>query len=65
MYKPNELRAELARAEMTQKQLAEVLHISPRTLSLKVNGHREFKVSEICGIIDALRIKDPGKVFFA
>lgn len=43
----DELRAEIARKNVTKKHLAEALGISATGLSLKLSGANEFKESEI------------------
>ncbi len=40
----------------TESKFAEAVEMSPRTLSLKLNGVREFRPSEIITILDVLGI---------
>ena len=46
-----ELRAEIARKQITKRTIAKALEISETSLALKMRGVREFKESEIRGLI--------------
>lgn len=43
----NNLLAEMARNRINQTQLAEVLHVSQKTVSNKLKGKSEFTLSEL------------------
>ena len=67
MFKRNELRAALARKDMSIQSLAKALNISSATLSLKINGHGDFIRSEIEQIRKVLDLtpEDVLTIFFA
>lgn len=46
MLYPN-IRAEMGRKNLTIKQLAKLMNLSANSVSLKLNGKREFTLSEI------------------
>jgi plasmid maintenance system antidote protein VapI len=48
------LRAELARAGLTNGKIAEILQISTKTISNKCNGRSDFTLSEMERLRDAL-----------
>jgi len=61
----NELKAELARHGDTMITLAEKLNISTVSLSLKVNGKRDFKQGEIAKIKELYQLtNDRATVIF-
>ncbi|HIR53069.1 MAG TPA: helix-turn-helix transcriptional regulator [Candidatus Onthovicinus excrementipullorum] len=51
MLYPN-IRAEMGRSGCTVEKLAEILGLSPGSVSMKLNGKREFTLSEIERIAD-------------
>ena len=53
MYYHN-LRAELVRAELTQKDIAEAIGVSKSTLTSKITGKTDFKRSEMVVICKML-----------
>ena len=55
----------IRRKGLTKAQVAEYLGIDRATFSVKCNGHREFKQSEIQSLIKYLDITDPVPIFFA
>ena len=59
-----ELRAELARKQLTQKQLAKLIGMSEQTLSRRMKT-RVFGSDEIEKIIRVLDLKDPVGIFFS
>ena len=63
----NELKAEIARHGDTMITLAEKLDISTVSLSLKVNGKRDFKQREIAKIKDIYNLSNDraDAIFFA
>lgn len=60
--KANLLKAEIARAGMTQTKLAEEIGMSPQTLSKKIITGK-IGLDEAEKIIRVLRIKDPVDIF--
>lgn len=48
------LNAELARRNITAKELAEVLKVSRKTVDNKLSGRSEFTLSEILAIAELL-----------
>lgn len=64
MFDVRELRAELARAGYTQKQLAKEIGTTEQTLVRKMRTGK-FTTDEVNAITDILRIDDPRPIFFA
>lgn len=60
--KANLLKAEIARAGMTQTKLAEEIGMSPQTLSKKIITGK-IGLDDAEKIIRVLRIKDPVAIF--
>ena len=52
----NLLKYFLARKEMNVKDLAKKLNLNASTLSLKLNGHRDFTISEVREIAKILSL---------
>lgn len=63
MFNGNQLRAEIIRAGMTQKQVAESIGITPNTFSQKINSGT-FGLDEAEKMIKLLGIRNPGAIFF-
>lgn len=64
MFNANQLRAEIARAGMTQGQVAARMGMSANTFSSKMkNG--TFGLDEADKLIELLAIRNPGAVFFS
>ncbi|MEL4860527.1 helix-turn-helix transcriptional regulator [Pseudoflavonifractor phocaeensis] len=57
------LRAALAEHGMTQGKLAYSIGISENSMSRKIQGRREFTISEADRICEILKIADPAKIF--
>ena len=53
------LRKEMMRWKVTQKDIAKALKISPKSINEKINGHTEFTLSEI-DLIQKTYFKDLG-----
>lgn len=64
MLNRNELKAEMARNGITQKELAKVVGISEKTFILKMKKG-VFGTDEAQIMIDFLHIQDPASIFFA
>lgn len=63
MFDGNQLRAEIARAGKTQKEVAAYIGISANTFSQKINNGT-FGLDEAEKMIKLLDIQQPGVVFF-
>lgn len=63
MTKTNELKAYLARREMSMEELAKAIGISRLTLSRKMNNLREFKASEVVKIQFTLEMSNEERDF--
>lgn len=61
-----ELKAALARAGMTARDLARCIDMPETTLSVKMRGETEFKNSEIRAVVNALRLdmNQVNQIFF-
>lgn len=64
MVNANELKAAMVRKGFTQKQVAEKLNITPRTLSTKLRKG-VFGSDEIELLMSLLEINDPMPIFFS
>lgn len=60
----NLLRGKMAECGMNQSQLAVKIGISDNSLSRKILGKREFRLSEVVGICAVLNIENPKEIFF-
>lgn len=58
-----ELKYWMAKNDVTQKELANVLEISQQALSRKLQGISDFKVKEIKAIIEYYKIENPENFF--
>lgn len=61
----NLLKAALAERGMNQAQLARKIGISTNSMSRKMNGKRDFTLSEVLAISHALQLEQPQLIFFA
>ena len=52
------LKAEMARRNMTAKDLCARINMSPATFSYKINGVRDWKVSEVLKIAEVFGTVD-------
>lgn len=59
-----ELKAQIARKGLTQKELAKVLGITPKTFSLKLTNNT-LTLAEANQLINLLDIQEPQSIFFA
>lgn len=60
----NALRGEIARKGYTQGHVAKQIGISPKAFSQKINGKRQFMMSEAEKMVALLDIMDPAAIFF-
>ena len=67
MFKKNELRAIMARKEISSNELAKALGIDPATLSRKISGQSDFYRSEIEKLYKILELtpEETMQIFFA
>ena len=64
MINANLIRARIVEMEMTQKQLASMIGMSPKTFSIKMKNGK-FGLDEADRMIEILEIEKPEKYFFA
>lgn len=66
MVNSNKLKAKMIEKGYNQKTLANAMGIATQTLNYKINGVREFKVSEIEKLCSLLSIskRETGQFFF-
>ena len=60
-----EFNAQLARKDMSVKDLADAIHMPLSTMYRKLNNNGDFDRVEIANIVERLEIEDPSKIFFA
>ncbi len=60
-----EFNAQLARKDMSVKDLAESINMPLSTMYRKLNNNGDFDRVEIANIVERLEIEDPSKIFFA
>lgn len=58
MVSKNLLRSRIAKKDLTQKELAELIGISQNSFSSKINGKKPFNTDEIDKICVVLNISD-------
>lgn len=58
------LRAAIAAQGLTQAKLAKLMGINEQSLSRKMLGKRDFRLSEVLQICEILRIDNPKEIFF-
>ena len=63
----SELRAEIARKDISKRAIAEALEISETSLFLKMRGDREFKETEIRKLVEVLALtpEDVQRIFLS
>lgn len=59
------LEAEMVRKGFTQSRLAELLNLNSSTISLKMNGKRDFSLNEAMRIKELLRVDIPIEELFS
>ena len=60
----NLLKAKIIESGETQKSVAKAIGISENSLSRKIKGKREFRLSEVLKLCDFLNIDNPCPIFF-
>ncbi len=65
MFKENEFRAQIKRADKTNKEVAAYIGIDESTLYRKIKANGNFTREEINKIVNFLGIEDPKNIFFA
>ena len=61
----NKVRAKMRENGMTQADVAKSIGISENSLSRKLNGKREFLLSEVVSLSKNLGIDNPGDIFLS
>lgn len=64
MFNCRELKAALARANMTQKKLASMIGVSEQTMIRRMKLGN-FSTDEVSAIMSVLDLSDPAPIFFA
>lgn len=59
----NLLRAKIVECGLTQQQVAKTVCMSSNSFSRKLNGNRDFTLSEVRRLCRILYIEDPVRVF--
>lgn len=59
----NRVRAKMKENGMTQADVAKFIGISANSLSRKLNGKRDFSLSEVLRLSEVLKIDNPGEIF--
>lgn len=59
----NKVRAKMKEAGMTQADVAKSIGMSENSLSRKLNGKRDFSISEVLRLIEVLKLENPGEIF--
>ena len=57
MLNPKKIKGRMVELGLTQKDVAETLHIAPATASQKINGIRPLYLEEASKLADLLRIE--------
>ena len=65
MFDERKFRAQLILADVSMRDLADILHVNPSTLYRKIQQDGSFTREEINTMIDVLHIEDPKEIFFA
>lgn len=65
MFDRKEFRAQVVRAEKTNKEIAKYLDIDESTLYRKIQNNGSFTREEINKLIEFLSIENPESIFFA
>lgn len=58
------LKAVMVQNGFSQKMLAQRIGMSPNSLNRKINGKREFTLSEAIAISTVLKVQNPEAIFF-
>lgn len=58
------LKGKMAEKDVSQRTLADKIGISQNSLSRKMHGKREFRLSEVISICKVLEINNPKEIFF-
>lgn len=53
----NKLKGKIAEAGLSQRKVADYLHISKNTLNAKINGKKPFNTNEIRSLCELLHIE--------
>lgn len=58
------LKGKLKEEDYTQKEIADLLGITPQAFNAKINNRTQFTLSEVIKMINILRIDNPMEIFF-
>ncbi len=58
------LKGKLKEEDFTQKEIAELLGITPQAFNAKINNRVQFTLSEVIKMTNILRIDNPIDIFF-
>lgn len=58
------LKGKLKEEDYTQKEIADLLGITPQAFNSKINNRTQFTLSEVIKMINILRIDNPMEIFF-
>lgn len=64
MTNTTELEVAIRRSGLTKRELAKKIGLSEMGLYKKIHNKSEFKASEIIVLVDCLKIKNVGEIFF-
>jgi len=59
------LKEKIKEMGLTQAKVADLIEVSPCSISYKINGARDFTVNEMSTLCEILKIDDKTSVFFA
>lgn len=61
----NLLKAKMKEKGVTQAEVANMIGISPNSLSRKLLGKRDFRLSEVLMLCDVLNIENAAEIFLS
>lgn len=60
----NKIKAKIVERGMTQREVAEIIGILANSFSRKINGKRDFLLSEAIKLCSVLNLENPREIFF-
>lgn len=60
----NKIRAKIIEKGLNQGRVASIIGISQNSFSRKLSGKRDFSLSEVIALCDALEVENPKEIFF-
>ncbi|MGX4600289.1 helix-turn-helix domain-containing protein [Faecalimicrobium sp. JNUCC 81] len=58
------LKGKLKEEDYTQKEIAEILDITPQAFNSKINNRTQFTLDEVIKMTNILKIDNPVEIFF-